>query len=403
MKNYTNSDVFNSFIEIAEKKGLVSLAEEDESSKKALEKNPRADSLTKEKISKLYGLKPEAPKEMSYANNIMEVAHPKPAFIQDSYDKLNGLVENNIERQNAILKIVNKKTNGLLMQHKHAQDEMVRCLVRVANLLDNKGEGALAKLADECIESFVINKTATFNPSAEITVDLVKDVFATNIKPIIDAINKALINLRSLGKGSFFLLGLNASNTFTIEQLLGYYNRKILEENSKISSSTNKESFVPLLTTIDDMNKMLQGQVQIQKDNSIVKVLNDLLTNCKQMYQNMNYVFRGLRAPSATATSTVQTSSAPTSSEGSPVKNTPVTMPFKLTPAETNWVAKLEKATDIGQAQSLLIQREKYINTSATSDGKNLLTAPEKKEYIRRAKQIAGEYFKRFTTSPVTK
>ncbi len=148
--NYTNSDIFNSFIEISENKGLVSLAEDD--SKKALDKNPRADSLTKEKIGKLYGLKPESPKEMNYKNNIMEVAHPKPVVIQDAYDKLNGLVENNIERQNAILKIVNKKTNGLLMQHKHAQDEMTRSLVRVANLLESKSESELAKLADECLE-----------------------------------------------------------------------------------------------------------------------------------------------------------------------------------------------------------------------------------------------------------
>ncbi len=151
--NYTNSEIFNSFIEAAEKGGLVRLAEDDaEASKKALEKNPRADSLTKEKISNLYNLKPETGKKMEYKSNIMEIAHPDPLFIHDSYDKLNGLVENNIERQNAILRIVNKKNNGLLTQHKHAQDEMVRCLVRIANFLDNKDEVELAKLADQCIE-----------------------------------------------------------------------------------------------------------------------------------------------------------------------------------------------------------------------------------------------------------
>jgi hypothetical protein len=153
-KNFTNSDIFNSYIEIAQQKGLVSLAEDDwKKSKDALEKNPRADSLTQEKIEKLYNLKPQSQKGMDYKKNIMEVAHPSSVVIAPSYDKLNGLVENNNQRQNILLRIVDKRTNGLLTQHKYARDEMVRALVRVANDMDNRDEDSIRTLADECIES----------------------------------------------------------------------------------------------------------------------------------------------------------------------------------------------------------------------------------------------------------
>jgi len=152
-KYYTNSDIFNSYIEISEKRGLVKIAEETESdkSKAILDKNPRADSLTKEKIGKLYNLEINTPKEMKYERNIVELAHPKPKYIHTSYDKLNGLVENVNERQDIMLRIVNKRTSGAIAQHKYAQDEIVRALVRIANDMDNRDEEGLRSLADECI------------------------------------------------------------------------------------------------------------------------------------------------------------------------------------------------------------------------------------------------------------
>lgn len=162
MKNYTDSDIFNSYIELAEKKGLVSLAEEDaDDSKQALDKNPRADSLSKEEISKLYNVKPDAPKGMDYDRNIGQLAHKTPVVIGPSYDKLNALVESDNERQDILLRIVDKRTNGLLTQHKYAQDEMVRSLVRIANEMDNRNESELCALADECLKSFSKYATGT--------------------------------------------------------------------------------------------------------------------------------------------------------------------------------------------------------------------------------------------------
>ena len=75
----------------------------------------------------LYEVKPKASDDMTYKNNIMEIAHPNSLVIAPAYDKINGLVENNIERQNILLNIVNKETNGLLTQHKYASNNLILC------------------------------------------------------------------------------------------------------------------------------------------------------------------------------------------------------------------------------------------------------------------------------------
>jgi len=140
------SEIFESFIKIAQEKGMIS-----DDSKKKLEKNPRADSLSISDIEALYGVKPDAPKSMEYENNIMEDAHPESVVISPSYDKLNGLVENNIERQNILLHIVNKTPDGLSTQRKYAEQELILTLVRVANDLDNHDKDELRTLADTCL------------------------------------------------------------------------------------------------------------------------------------------------------------------------------------------------------------------------------------------------------------
>lgn len=186
MANYTNSDIFNEYIKISE-------ANDANDSKKALDKNPRADSLTKEKIGKLYNLENNLPKSMTYDNNIMEVAHPKPHVVAPAYDRINALVENNIERQNIILHIVNKRTDGLLTQRKYAQDELIKSLVRIGNDMDNRNEEELRSLADECLEGF--------KKKADLDVgDWLKDLFLGSevpdwAKPVLAALRADVISV----------------------------------------------------------------------------------------------------------------------------------------------------------------------------------------------------------------
>lgn len=153
------SDIFESFIKIAQKEGLISEADHAEHTEKDFhETNPRHDSLSIEQIGKLYNNKPSLPKDMEYEKNIMEDAHPDSIVISPSYDKLNGLVENENEGQNIRMRIVMKEPDGHLTQRKYAEKQLILSLVRVANELDNQNKEGLRILADTCLEQASIKK-----------------------------------------------------------------------------------------------------------------------------------------------------------------------------------------------------------------------------------------------------
>lgn len=144
------SDIFDSFVKIAEEKGLISKSSPEEN-KADLEKTHRADSLSIDDIAHLYGVKPDAPAGAKYKRNIIEVAHPEPQVIAPAYDNLNGLVENENERQNILLHIVNKTNDGSIVQRKYAEKQLIMSLVRVGNDMDNRGQDELCALADICL------------------------------------------------------------------------------------------------------------------------------------------------------------------------------------------------------------------------------------------------------------
>ena len=148
----SRSEIFDNFIKIAKDQGLVSENSCHEHEETDFhETNPRMDSLSIEQISKLYNVKTDKPKDMEYKYNIIEDAHPEPLFISPSYDKLNGLIENDNERQNIMARIVMKPTNGHLTNHKYAKQNFILSLVRTANELDNNNNDELRKLADICL------------------------------------------------------------------------------------------------------------------------------------------------------------------------------------------------------------------------------------------------------------
>jgi hypothetical protein len=142
------SEIFDDFVRIAQEKGLISKTAAKE---EKLPKNPRWDSLDIDAIQALYGVKPDQPKDMEYEHNIMENAHPSAVIIAPSYDKLNGLVENNNERANILRHIIDKPVDGQLTNKKYAQKDLLLTLIRVANDLDNKNQDQLRILADTCL------------------------------------------------------------------------------------------------------------------------------------------------------------------------------------------------------------------------------------------------------------
>lgn len=150
-----NSEIFNEFVKIAEEKGMIDKDAPEKAINK-LKKNPRHDSLDISAIEALYGVKPNSINE--YKNNIMEAAHPNSVVLSPAHDKLNGLVENNMERQNIILNIVNKNPNGLSTQHKYAKGDLILSLVKLGNELDSNDNEQLRKLADVCLDQVSIKK-----------------------------------------------------------------------------------------------------------------------------------------------------------------------------------------------------------------------------------------------------
>ena len=108
----------------------------------------RAGSDTIETIEALYGVKPDG---QDYENCIMEIAHPNSVIIAPSYDKINALVENNIERNRIMRNIALGMPPANLTDPKYAHKELVFELVRIANEMDSKNQEELYKLADACL------------------------------------------------------------------------------------------------------------------------------------------------------------------------------------------------------------------------------------------------------------
>lgn len=153
MSRQQPSEIFEEYAKIAQAKGLIKNAQKAKESKELKEYKeavyPRVGSDTISIIESLYNIKTETPKGMEYEKNIMEDAHPNQVIIAPSYDKLNGLIENHIERQRIIINIMQKPVNGHSIQKKYAA-ELMNELVKTATDLDNRELNQLRELADTC-------------------------------------------------------------------------------------------------------------------------------------------------------------------------------------------------------------------------------------------------------------
>lgn len=136
---YLESEVFENYVKIAEQEGLISEADYADA---------RVGSDNKDVIEMLYGVKPNG-KDYKH---IMEQAHPETVVIAPAHDKMNSILENNIERQNIMAMIALKTPSGDHTAHRYvkASEDLTKSLIRVGFLLDNKDQKDLMKLADSC-------------------------------------------------------------------------------------------------------------------------------------------------------------------------------------------------------------------------------------------------------------
>lgn len=139
---FPQSDVFDAFAEICQKEGLIT-----KTASEATPNNPRAASDTEETIKMLYNVRPNGEDD-----DILDQAHPEPVVIAPSYDRLNGLVENLKERQNVMVGVARKPTNGVLVGRKYAaaQQELLNELIQLGFEMERKDQDELRSLADTC-------------------------------------------------------------------------------------------------------------------------------------------------------------------------------------------------------------------------------------------------------------
>lgn len=124
---------------------------------------PKNDGDVQKRIETLYNVKQDL--IHTYENNIMEVAHPEPVVIGLAYDRVNGLVENEIERQQISMSIALSPATSLETRGpKYASDELFMELVRIANDMDNRGFEGLAADADECLNELTVVARETVVP-----------------------------------------------------------------------------------------------------------------------------------------------------------------------------------------------------------------------------------------------
>jgi len=69
---------------------------------------------------------------IEYKSNLMEEAHPNRVIFGPSYDPMHSLIENNIERNQIMLKIVHKNPTGQLDHKKYAESNLKLSLINIS-------------------------------------------------------------------------------------------------------------------------------------------------------------------------------------------------------------------------------------------------------------------------------
>lgn len=147
---------------------FIIAAEEESAAKKTLKETKRVDSLSADDISKLYNLKVNLK-----GRNIVEEAHPDVLVAFDSYDKLNGVLKNDNQKQDITINIIHRKQHAGLVNEKYAaQSKLLNSLVKTANFLDGK-DPTLVLYADKILTDFdkqVLQKEAALPVAAMLAI-----------------------------------------------------------------------------------------------------------------------------------------------------------------------------------------------------------------------------------------
>lgn len=293
-----NDDVSKEFLKIAIEKGIIKQSEESKEIKEYKNSpHPRVGSDSISTIETLYGVKPDAPKDMQYTYNIVEDAHPNQVIIAPSYDKLNGLVENINERQQILINICHKPVNGLLTQKKYAESELAYALTRVANDMDNQDIDQLRVLADTCLTQLnKINKMA-IGPLAIVGVAaaVLGAVYLYNHindpdKGLVANVNNAITQVDDLIGEDWFHQTFYATLKPEFLSNLKKFRSDLANLKAEAESFNTIESQVHQLKTFDELKQVTQdsGQEIVQKAEQFRSLLQNIAPEINQAIETFS-------------------------------------------------------------------------------------------------------------------
>lgn len=244
------SEIFDIYTQIALENNLISEAEDNTETKKYKDDNyPRMGSDDISVIEALYGVKPDG---QNYDYNIIEEAHPNSVVISPSHDKMNGLFENNNERNNIMVNLTLKPNDGLY-DIKLAKKDLMMELIKIANHMDASNKENLRALADDCLTSLEkksLEKTA-FLPFVAGAAAVLATIY------LAEHVNYADEGLKINAQRSMEKLDSLIDEGWFDSSLASDFKESVLELKNKISS---------LNSDISDYNRAINS---VQKPRSL--------------------------------------------------------------------------------------------------------------------------------------
>lgn len=201
------SDILNEYYKIAVEKGLIKKEAQQTRDEKWADKEYR------EKIQALYGLDIN-----NTDKSIIEEAHPNMLIIAPSYDKVNGLVENEEQRHDIMVGLVNKSPVPNTPTRKIAEKELLDALISIGFALDSEDQDALRDKADEC------------------SIELVKQVEA---KTAPKQIKKEAIAFLAVLPYILYSVGAIAAIGVIKSQLVGFISQGPMADTERLISELN--------------------------------------------------------------------------------------------------------------------------------------------------------------------
>jgi len=234
------------------------------------------------------------------ASLTMEQAHPEPAVILPAHDKINGLVENEMERQNININVIRDKKFHVFYSHKYAADQLSMELIRIANDLDNRDKTELRSLADECLNKLSPIKKEAIGPLAIVagaaaailgTIWVYQHISSAN-QGLTVSLQDAISKLDNLKDDSDF--GENTLKQEFKTNLQQFKNElsSLLAETKQFESIKSKVFMPSSHKQLMDMGKTLgaEAKASVTKFSENLKERGEKITDFIDMLGNTEYV-----------------------------------------------------------------------------------------------------------------